>query len=101
MKRKERGYEHHAGFHLLSNEVLLTACETAMVYSSVKLSTFQAAGNLQYVALFINPELRYIVCVLELEARLFLLNHSSVSLRYYEMGFLPMLKETADVSVPL
>lgn len=31
----------------------------------------------------------------------FLLNHSYVSLRYYEMGFLPMLKETADVSVPL
>lgn len=24
-----------------------------------------------------------------------------MSLRYYEMGFLPMLKETADVSVPL
>lgn len=54
-----------------------------------------------YVALFINPELRYIVCVLVLEARLLLLNHSDVSLRYYEMGFLPMLKETADVSVPL
>lgn len=31
----------------------------------------------------------------------FLLNHAHVSLRYYEMGFLPMLKETADVSVPL
>lgn len=54
-----------------------------------------------YVAMFINPELRYIVCVLVLEARLFLLNHIDVSLRYYEMGFLPMLKETADVSVPL
>ena len=31
----------------------------------------------------------------------FPLNHSYVSLQYYEMGFLPMLKETADVSVPL
>lgn len=75
--------------------------QTAILYSTRILSTFQAAVNLQYVALFINPELRYIVCVLVLAARLFLLNHSYVSLWYYEMGFLPMLKETADVSVPL
>lgn len=53
------------------------------------------------MALFIKLELGYVVCVPVPGARLFLLNHSYVSLRYYEMGFLPMLKETADVSVPL
>lgn len=80
-------------------------------FNSVCEATWQQHTLLEYpqlfklqvthVAMFINTELRYIACVLVLKGRLFPLNHSYASPWYYEMGFLPMLKETADVSVPL
>lgn len=73
--------------------------QTAIVHSTGKPSTSEAARSL--CGPVYQPRVRYVVCGLELQGRLFSLNHSYVSLRYYEMGFLPMLKETADVSVPL
>ena len=88
-------------FPLVYSGVLLSSCEAKQLYNTQLEYPQLLKLPETHVALFINPELRYVVCELELEARLFLLNHSHVSLRYYEMGFLPMLKETADVSVPL
>lgn len=74
--------------------------QTTMVHSTGIPSTFQAVENLCGPVYQSWVEV-YHMCILELEARLLLLNHSYVSLRYYKMGFLPMLKEMADVSVPL
>lgn len=81
--------------------MFLTRCRATRLHDTLLQCPQLLKLQKTYVAVFIKPELRYIVCVLVLEARLFLLNHSDVSLRYYEMSFLPMLKETADVSVPL